>query len=242
MRSWIVLCALALTAARGQAEPFTYKFAPRSPLKYRTILISEGSFSLPDGAPKSMKLEAVATVVLTPKGATPEGFEIASETLRTKTMMDGADVPAPAKLETKRTFKVRPNGVIVGGEEQTFAVVFPEKTLARGETFTEERKTPAGGPSLPLKTTYTVADTAAKVDGYPHPVTLLEASSELAAAPAGRKVTLKEAGGKLWFDPAAGVLVKTALVYSFTEETPMPDGSSVAARRTMVRYASELIK
>lgn len=240
MRTAVLCCSAAvalLLAGSGQAQPLQYKFSAGSPLKYRTVLLSEGAFTLPDGAPRTMKLEAISTVQLTPKGPSPEGFEIASETLRTRTLMDGREVPPPGAVETKRTLKVAPSGAIQGGPDQTFAVIFPDRALSRGDTFTEDRRTGAEG--LPLKTTYTVADTQARVSGYPAPVVLLEASSTLAALPKDRKVTLKEAGGKLWFDAAAGVLVRTQLAYTFTEDAPQPDAP---ARRTTIRYTSELIK
>lgn len=236
MRAVATLFALTLAATSGQAAaPFTYKFA--GPLKYRTVLLSEGSFTLPDGRPSTMKLEAVSTVQLTPKGTTPQGTELASETLRTRTLMDDREVPPPPGLQTRRTLKVAPTGAVDGGPDQTFAVVFPPTPLARGDAFTEERK--SGPEGLPLKTTWTVAEAQATLSGYPAPVAVLEAKSTLATVPKDRKVTLKEAGGKLWFDAAAGVLVRTQLAYTFLEESNEP---GTPARRTQIRYTSELIK
>lgn len=224
------LLALSLVATAHAAGPFTYKFTPGTSLKYRTVLISEGSFALPDGRLSTMKLEAVSTVQLTPKAATPQGFELASETLRTRTLMDDREVPAPPGLETKRTLKVAPNGAVDGGPDRTFAVVFPSTPLARGDSFTEERTT--GPEGLPLKTTWTLTEAQATLSGYPAPVAVLEARCALSAVPKDRKVTLKDAGGKLWFDAAAGVLVRTQLAYTFLEES----------RRTSIRYTSELTK
>lgn len=239
----IAALAVALVASSGQAaERFTYKFTAGKPLKYRTVLLSEGSFSLPDGSPKTMKLEAVSLVQLTPQASTPEGWKLATETLRTKTLMEGRQVPAPPARDSRRVIVVHPDGSIHGGEEQTFAVIFPGRPLARGESFTAERKPAAGGPGLPLLTTYTVADTRASVPGYPAPVALIEAKDELAGPLPGRKLTLRAGGGKLWFDAAAGVLVKVQLGYAFSEEKSFPGGSGSSTNTTTIRYTSELVR
>ena len=232
--------ALALTTGATAAERYAYKFT--RPLKYRTVLLSEGQFSLPDGTPRKMKLEAVSTVQLTPVGQDAHGFQVTTETLRTMTRMDDREVPAPKPADSKRTVTVGPDGAITGGGESTFAIVFPAKALSKGDSFTEERATPAGGPALPLKTVYTVADTAATVPGYAGAVTLFEARSELSGKPQGRQLTLKEGGGKVWFDAAAGLLVKSHLAYVFSEETPLPGGQSGGSRVTTVHYESELAK
>lgn len=243
MRPLFAALVLVLAASGGQAaERFTYKFTQGKPLKYRTILLSEGSFTLPDGSPKSMKLEALSVVQFTPQAATPQGWAVATETLRTKTLMEDKEVTPPRPAQAKRTIVVRPDGSIHGGEEQTFAIIFPERPLARGESFSAERKPAAGGPGLPLKTTYTVADTQATVTGYPGPVTLIEAKDELASRPQGRKLTLKSGGGKIWFDARAGVLVKTQLSYAFSEEKSLPGGPGSSTAATTIRYTSELTK
>ena len=241
IRAAAALVALCLAATGGRAaEPFTYKFTPGKVLNYRTVLLSEGSFTLPDGSPRTMKLEALSTLRLTPAASGPKGCELASETLRTRTLMDGRDVPAPTGLEKRRTLTVAPNGAIEGGADQTFAVVFPDRPLARGDTFVEERAATAAG--LPLKTTFTVVDTQLALAGYPTPVVELDAKATLPAPPKDRKVTLRSGGGKVFFDPVAGVLVKSQLAYSFTEEVAMPGAPAPSVRQTTIRYTSDLVK
>lgn len=237
----LVLVAAALVGAAAPA-PYQYRFTAGKALPYRTILRSEGTMTLPDGSAKPMKLEAQSVVVFTPQEQTAEGWKLRTETTRARTTLDGHNAAPPQKpADTKTTVIVRPDGGIVGGDEQTFAIVFPAKALARGDSFTSDRKG-SGEAGLPLKTTYTLVDTAAPVRGYPAPVSLFEAKSELSGKTPGRKLTLKSGGGKIWFDPAAGLLVKSQLSYQFAEEMVLEGLGQSSTRTTTIHYDSELTR
>lgn len=233
-----LVLALAVLAGATAPAPYQYRFTAGKALSYRTILRSEGSMQLPDGSARPMKLEAQSTVVFTPQEKTPEGWKVRTETTRARTTLDGRNAPPQQPGDTKSTVVVRADGAIAGGEEQTFAIVFPERPLARGDSFASERKSGAAG--LPVKTTYTLVDTAAQVRGYPAPVSLFEAKSELAGKAPGRK--LRSGGGKIWFDPAAGLLVKSQLSYEFTEEMALEGLGQNTTRTITIHYDSELAR
>lgn len=234
----LVLLSAALVGAAAPA-PYQYRFTAGKALPYRTILRSE--FQVPDGSSKTMKLEAQSMVVFTPLEKTADGWKLGTETTRAKSSLDGREERAPKPSDTKRTVVVRPDGGIAGGDSETFAIVFPARPLARGDSFASERKG-TGEAGLPLKTTYTLVDTAAQVRGYPGTVSLFEAKSELAGKTPGRKLTLKSGGGRIWFDAQAGQLVKSQLSYQFSEEVALPGLTQASVRMTTIHYDSELTK
>lgn len=230
------LCAGGAAAA----DRYEYRFEAGKPLTYRTNLESAGSFALPDGTPKTIKLAAQSVVKLVPEAPAEGGWKIASQTVRAKTSLDGRETPPPKGVDAKRTMVVRADGAVTGGDESTFAIVFPGGALAKGDRFTAERK--AVGEGLPLKTTYTLVDTSASLAGHAGKLSLFEARSELTRSPAGRTLALKRGGGKVWFDLAAGMLVKTELAYEFNEQMALPGGGKAGARSTTVRFVSELVR
>jgi hypothetical protein len=231
-----LMLSLVLAGSGFAAEAYRYRFSPGKPLTYRTSLTSEGRFTLPDGSPKTVKLAAQSTVKLTPEAKDGEGWKVTSQTTRAETSLDGMAAPAPKGADAKKTITVRPDGTVTGAEESTFAIAFPARALNRGDSFTEEKK--SAGDSLPLKTTWTLVETGAALAGHPGKMSVFEAKSELGRT--SRKMTLKRGGGKVWFDAASGMVVKSDMAYDFTEEVSLPGADKAGSRATSLRYVSEL--
>jgi hypothetical protein len=257
---WLLAFAAgSAPAGAGGAESLTfqYRFPEGKSLRYRTHFVSDGTLSLPAGGPRKLSLSAASTVSFAGRGKADggEAWRVDVETLRTKTLIDGREppVPRPAPASTRRTLTVRPDGSATdagGSTAQALAIVFPDRPLARGDTFTMTTKRPAsdaGDGAPPLAITYTLAQTGASVAGYPSPVAVFEATVALAPAHAGgapagnRRVALKDGTGAAWFDGVAGILVRSKLSYAIDEES-RPSGSRVPLKKTYsVRHVTELV-
>jgi hypothetical protein len=184
---------LMLTPATGlvAAEPYAFSFSDGQELKYRRALWSDGQMAMPDGSSQPMKMQAVSQVVLKRVGKTADGFSIESQTVRAKATMNGKETPMPKETGGKRTFVLKPSGQIVGESVGLdFGVVFPEKRLAKGDSFTVERSgETVKGPAT--RTIFTLTDTDGKVGGYSGTVTVFDAKIELLPSAKAKKIILK---------------------------------------------------
>ncbi|MBI4861616.1 MAG: hypothetical protein HY815_15345 [Candidatus Riflebacteria bacterium] len=218
----LALCAGALLAA----DKFEYKFADGQTLKYRQTSLSDLSFSLPDGGQQTTKMQSTSSVQFKGQGKEGDAYKVESEVVRSKMVLNGKEEAAPKSVERKRSLTVLPSGKMSGGSgDQAFAIVFPDRPLAKGDSFATERPA-SDSKGLPLKTTYTLTEIGVTVPGYSAPVAVFEAKVEVAGAATGKRVTLKEGSGKVVFDHAAGIVVQSKLAFAIDEESTLEGGKA----------------
>lgn len=240
----LVLTGASLLAAGSTlaAESLAYKFAEGSTLRYRSTFSSSGTMSLPDGGQHSMKFQATSVTSYTCKQRTDAGSTLQVQTVSAQVFMDGKKSPQDTPSPAARELVVAPNGSLQGESAgKSFLVELPAKALEKGEEFSVQQVPPDGGEGA-LRTTYTLAQVGASVPGYASPVHVFEARVELAKGTGGLPATISNGRGTLWFDPVAGLLVKSSLGYTLQQETRF-EGASTAGRRTdEIQYEFGLTK
>jgi hypothetical protein len=233
-----VILILGTAGAGWAAEKYAYKWTPGAGLKYRTLLRSDGTMAMPEGPAQPVKMQATSVLSMTARQQVGDGWKVESSTERGQSSMNGMPIPVPADVKPqKTTITVKADGSVVdasGATDRGMAIVFPDRALDRGDSFAMSSAGDGTPDALPLKTTFTLAETADTLPGHSGKLARFDAKVELARQPATRQVTLKDGKGQVWFDPAAGVLVKSKIGFSLVETTKPKDGAPLTRNLSVV--------
>jgi hypothetical protein len=248
MRWWISSVAL-VTLWAGQAvagDRFAYRFPIGEERHYRQMMVGKTQVLLPDGSVQTSefvsKTKMVQAGALAP--AADGTLKVSTRIVASDLRVDGQPLPAPPVSPLPRVVTIKPTGEAAdaSGADKGYRlpVVFPERELARGESFDQPGTAEPVASGLSLRTTYTLADPAATLVGFPRPVAMFTVRVGLAdgaGGDPGRKLTMKKSEGRVWFDNVAGTLLKSSISYAYEEDV---SGAGGRGGRKSVAVAVEL--
>jgi hypothetical protein len=239
------LLALALTLA-GQTQAaksvkLRYNFKPGEVLKYRLNMKSSATFKMPDGQIQKLNMTNYLELSQELIEKTSEGnFRIAVSIDKATQTVNGKNQRIPVPEGQVNILTIMPNGQVTdltgsspATSSQNLQMVFPTKSLRKGDTWLQEQTIQHPLP-LVTKTEYEVEDLKATFPGYSGKTIFIRSTMGLENTKTPTKEVVKSSTkGSLWFDARKGRIVRSSAKSTFAFELPVtipdlvPAGSAV---------------
>jgi hypothetical protein len=220
----LFLCSTVLAA---QPVLLQYKFVKDSPLKYKLMMKSRASFSMPDGAVENQNMTSAMELEQELIEKTADGnYRLSVSILNASQTVNGQARQIPVAAGHTQVITMKPSGEVIDDPKTAPAattqlqMVFPTKAVAEGESW--EQKSHISEP-IPLETAtrYTLDKLEAAYPGYGK-TTLIRSSMgiENEKTPTGEQVN-STTKGNLWFDNDKGCIVRSKAASSFKFDLPV---------------------
>ncbi|MBI2944043.1 MAG: hypothetical protein HYY25_07570 [Candidatus Wallbacteria bacterium] len=225
-----VLAVLAVVGTVLAAEPvqLQYKFEKDAPLRYKLLMKSRATFSMPDGAVENQNMTSSMELEQELLEKQADGnFKVAVTILNASQSVNGQARQIPVAQGHSQVITMKPNGEVLGDNKAAqstassqLQMVFPAKAVSEGETW--EQKTHISEP-IPLETStrYTLDKVETTYPGYGK-TALIKSSMGIQndKTATGDQVN-STTKGNLWFDAAKGCIVRSKAASSFKFDLPV---------------------
>jgi hypothetical protein len=225
-----------------------YKFQKNKPIYYELVMENASSFVSPDGGARNLKMETSIVMKQELIEEDKNGvMKIAMTVLEATQKVNGVEKPFPSATNQTQIVTMQKNGKIISmltpypgqsPEQNAMQMVFPEKLLTAGDTWTSIKDIAEPIP-VETKTLYKITELT------PATATI---SSIMKLKNSGGDAISATTEGKTIFDHVAGRITKSFANSKFQFEIPLkvpgllPNNSNVKVTLTMNIKINEIEK